>query len=168
VNEEALNGLDDTLKLLGQEERTAPLLALTVLGVMMKRELASHSDMDNRTFGWAYELMYFNGSSFEYLSDITYLAVLAEIELQDERVTTPKYSLIHPRVKVRSTPQLTEVTHLMTISEKNTITFLIRPPGLNNQESKELTQLEVERAKVLERNPPTQISQFYCIMILLK
>jgi hypothetical protein len=144
------------------------LAAVGALGVLMRYEFVKFGNMNDKTFGMSYEILYYNGNAFKYLTDVSYFAVLVELELFDDRGTCKSMNLIHPRIKTRSNSYFTEVIQLPSLENNRTNCTAIHGPGLTNIEYNRLIKKANKRFKSKLPSKSTQVSDFYCTIFILR
>jgi hypothetical protein len=67
---------------------TLPIMAaLAYVAVLMRREVVNFNDLDNTKFGHCYEVIFFDGEKFRFLSDISFLTI--ELSLGSGREYLP-------------------------------------------------------------------------------
>ena len=122
-----------------------------LLSELHRQEIVLGPDY-SESFGFAYELLIFNGTAFEYISDITY--ALSIIELDDRDKTLTRH-LIDPLYKYTALPDYSEVIKYFTTTSRVYV-HMITQPGMKSE--------AVEERKRTFRPPaPKCRSNFYCV-----
>jgi hypothetical protein len=152
-------------------EYSPGLAAVGALGFLMQHEFVQHTNMNDKTFGLAYEVLFYNGRFFEYMDDVSYLAFMVDVEFSGE-TTNNRVNAMFPPTRVRAGDDLTEVVQLA--SPESTVLDLkeIFRPGLNDDEAHRIKRQRQkfirENRHLYDRFPNVFTSNFYCVMWILR
>ena len=170
VNNEASARFAEAVECSKNRSATTELFVLSVAGYLMSKEHVAIGKQDTSDYGYGYEILYYDGQVFRYLTDTAYFTVLAKVGVDPNNPAAMSLTIdmLNPRYKVFSTDKLAGVVHILNLNHVQI--FLVGAPGLTGTEdAADLAKLKQDFANDLFAkfpkypNLPIQESQYYCV-----
>ncbi len=133
--------------------------SLSIATTLMRMEILGSDNLSDLTFGHAYEILYFDGREFRYVSDVLYLVATVEFDEDGKFIAE---ELTGPIYKYRAFGEYS-VTERFDPLNKHIDCHVITPVGLDSTSNANEPLQSLKAGYRSRNNQFPAASSFYCI-----